>query len=67
MRLTAIHNPKLTISVSGELKLLQMILELVTERCASEGTESQRRVYCEISYRLEMETSVSQDVGPQKE
>ena len=62
-----ICNPKLTTSVSGGLKLLQMVSELVTEWYASEDTESQRRVYCEISYRLEMETSVSQDTGSQKE
>ena len=37
MRLTAMCNgPKRTISASGGLKLLQMVLELDTGRCAGE-------------------------------
>ena len=38
VRLTTIRNvPKWTISVSGGFELLQMVLELDTEWCASEG------------------------------
>ena len=37
VRLTAVRNgPKRTISASGELGLLQMVLESDTERCARE-------------------------------
>ena len=57
MRLTAIRNePKRIISASGELGLLQMILELDTERCASEDARSPKRVDCEIPPRLESGT-----------
>ena len=54
MRLIAIRNgPKWTISTSGGLGLLQMVLELDTGRCASEDTVLSRGVDCEIPHRLE--------------
>ena len=36
------NGPKRTISASGGLGMLQMVLELDTERCASEDASSQR-------------------------
>ena len=37
------NGPKQTISTSGELGLLQMILESVIERCVNENAGPQRR------------------------
>ena len=54
MRLTAICNGlKRTISTSGELGLLQMVLEPDTEWCASEDAGLLRGVDCEIPRWLE--------------
>ena len=51
--------PKRTISASGRLGLLQMVLEPVTKQCASEDVGSPRSVDCEISHQLERETKHS--------
>ena len=57
VRLTAIHNrPKQTISASGRLELLQMVLEIDTGWCASEDVEFPRVVGWENSHRLERGT-----------
>ena len=50
---------KRTIFVSGELELVQMTLEPITEQCASENTRVSRRVDCEIPCWLERETEHS--------
>ena len=49
------NEPKRTISASCGLKLLHMVSELVTGRCASEDA-GPKGVDCEISHRLEKET-----------
>ena len=60
MRLTTIRNgPKQTVSVSGGLGLLQMVSELDTGRCASEGVGPLKGVDCEIPHRLERGTQHS--------
>ena len=60
MRLMAIRNgSKRTISASGGLGLLQMILEFDIEWCTSEDTGLQRGVDCEIPYQLERRTKHS--------
>ena len=54
VRLTAIHNgSKWTIFASGELELLQMVLEPNTGQCASEDAGPLRGVDCEIPHQLE--------------
>ena len=54
MRLTAIRNePKRIVSISLGLGLLQMVLEIDTEQCASKDVGPPREVDCEIPYRLE--------------
>ena len=51
VRLTTIRNvSKRTISTSCELGLLQMILELDNERCASENVGPLKVVDCEIPH-----------------
>ena len=56
----AIRNrPKRTISISGGVGLLQMVLELDTRRCASEDAGPPREVGCEISHRLGRRTKHS--------
>ena len=56
VRITAIRNePKQTISSSNGLRLLQMVLELVTEQCAKKDTGLPRGVDREIPHRLEKE------------
>ena len=53
MKLIVIRNgPKRTIFVSGELELLQMVLEPYTGRCASKDVETSKGVDCEIPHRL---------------
>ena len=49
------NEPKRTKSTSGELRLLQMVLELDTEQCASKDAGSQRGwiVRSHISWRRE--------------
>ena len=49
---------KRTISVSGGLGRLQMVLEPVTERCAREDAGPSKRVDCEIPHRMEKGTSI---------
>ena len=56
---------KQTISVRSELELLQMVLQLGTERCASKDIVPQRGVDCEIPHQLERRTSANEDVGLQ--
>ena len=57
---------KRTISPSGDLGLLQMVLELNIGQCASEDTEPRRGMNCEIPPELERGTSASDDAGPQR-
>ena len=45
------ENLERTISASGELRLLQMVLELDTVWCANEDAGSRRVVDCEIPHR----------------
>ena len=60
MRLTTIRNgQKQTISASGGLELLQIVLEPDTGRRASEGVGPPRGVDCEIPHWLERETKHS--------
>ena len=55
-----IHNgPKRTISAGGRLRLLQMISEPDTGRCASEDIRHPRGVDCDIPHRLERGTKES--------
>ena len=49
----------MTISNSGGLGLLQMVLESDTGRCASEDAGPSRGVDCEIPHRLERGTKHS--------
>ena len=53
------NGPKQTIFTSGGLKLLQMVSELDTGRCASEDVGSPKGVDCEIPHRLERGTKHS--------
>ena len=64
---------KRTISPSGELGPLQMVLELDTERCVSEfeggghwAVWVTMGVDHEISHRWERGMSASEDVGPRR-
>ena len=60
VRLTTIHNElKLTISIRSEFELLQMVLKLDTEWCASENVGSPRGVDYEIPHQLEREMKYS--------
>ena len=55
-----IHNgPKRTISVSGELELLQMVSGPNTGQCASKDAGPPKEVDCEIPHRLERRTKHS--------
>ena len=57
VRLTVIRNEaKRTIFTSGELGLLQMVLELVIGRCANGDAGPPRGVDFEILHRLERGT-----------
>ena len=47
------NGPKWTMFISSELGLLQMILELVTRRCASEDARPSEGVDYEIPHLLE--------------
>ena len=49
------ESPKRTISVSGGIEMLQMVLEPDTRRCASEDAGPRRGVDCEIPHQLERE------------
>ena len=51
------ENPKRTISASGGLGLLQLVLEPGTERCVAEDTGLRRG----FPHRLEKGTSASED------
>ena len=56
------NGSKRTISASGELRLLQMVSEPNTGRCASEDAGPPKGVdgmHCEIRHRLERETKHS--------
>ena len=64
MRLRAIYNrPKCTISVKSGFELLQMVLELDIERCASEDVGPPKGVDCEILHRLEPARTLSLQGG----
>ena len=47
------NGPKRIIFVSSGFKLLEMVLEPDTERCASKDTGPPRGVDCEIPHQLE--------------
>ena len=49
------NEPKQTISASGEVGLLQMVLESDTRRCANENADLPRGMDCEIPHRLKRE------------
>ena len=58
VRLIVIRNgQKLTIFISNGLRLLQIVSELDTGRCASKDAGPLRRVDCEIPHRLERGTN----------
>ena len=59
------ENPKRTISASGGPRLLQMVSEPDTGRCASEDAVSRREVdLVGVPHRLEKGTSANEDAGP---
>jgi len=60
------ESSKRTISASGELGLLQMVLEPNTGRCVSKEAESQRGVDWRVPHRLEKRTSASLLAEPQR-
>ena len=66
VRLTTIRNqPKRTISTSGGLRLLQMVSEPDTERCASEDASPQRG-WIGLLQMVSEPGCASEDASPQR-